>query len=86
MSRDLRRVVLETLSDIAPEADLSRLDPRTSFRDQLDIDSMDQLNFVIALHEKLGVDVPERDYPKLETLAGCVDYLSARIPGERGRG
>jgi acyl carrier protein len=46
-------------------------------RDQLDIDSMDFLNFVIALHERLGVDVPERDYPQLATFDGCVEYLAA---------
>ena len=80
MKQDLQRVVLDTLNEIAPEADLSQLDAKTSFRDQLDIDSMDQLNFVIALHRKLGVEVPERDYPKLETLSGCLDYLAARIP------
>ena len=46
-------------------------------REELDIDSMDFLNFVIGLHERTGIDVPERDYPKLATLAGCVSYLSA---------
>jgi acyl carrier protein len=81
MTIDLRSAVLQTLGEIAPEVDLSRLDPKVSFREALDIDSMDQLNFVIALHRKLGVEVPERDYPKLETLAGCIDYLSRRMPG-----
>jgi acyl carrier protein len=46
-----------------------------SFRDQLDIDSMDFLNFVIAVHEALHVEIPEADYPKLITLNGCVAYL-----------
>ncbi|MBZ5703592.1 MAG: hypothetical protein LAN84_17305, partial [Acidobacteriia bacterium] len=46
-------------------------------RDQLDIDSMDLLNFVIALHQELHVEIPEADYPKLATLQGCVDYLFA---------
>jgi acyl carrier protein len=49
-----------------------------SFRDQLDIDSMDFLNFVIAVHEALHVEIPEADYPKLATLNGCVEYLAAR--------
>jgi acyl carrier protein len=51
--------------------------PDVPFRDQLDLDSMDYLNFVIALHAALGVEIPEADYPKLATLEACVDYLAA---------
>ena len=74
---DIRAIVLRTLGEIAPEADLSTLKADVSFRDQLDVDSMDLLNFVIALHAALHVDIPEADYPRLATLAGCVDYLAA---------
>jgi len=72
----VRSIALEVLSRIAPEADSLTVDPGVSLRDQLDIDSMDFLNFVIGLHKELGVDIPEVDYPKLSTLDGCVDYLS----------
>ncbi len=74
---DLKGTVLRILGGIAPEADLGTLKPDVSFRDQLDIDSMDFLNFVIALHEELKVDIPESDYPKLSSLNGCVAYLTA---------
>jgi len=74
---EIRATVLRTLGEIAPEADLSTLEPDVSFRDQLDVDSMDLLNFVIALHARLHVDIPEADYPKLATLDGCMDYLAA---------
>lgn len=78
MTRDeLRAVVLRALGDVAPEADLTGLDPRVSFREQLDLDSMDVLNFVTALHDALGVDVPESKYPKVATLEGAVEYLAA---------
>jgi acyl carrier protein len=60
---DLRRTVLEILGDIAPEVDLKTPAPDKALRHELDIDPMDFLNFVIALHEKLGVDIPEADYP-----------------------
>ncbi len=60
---ELRQTVLNTLGDIAPEADLAALPPDKDLREELDIDSMDFLNFVIALHEKLGVDIPEADSP-----------------------
>jgi acyl carrier protein len=75
---ELRKIVLDTLGDIAPEADLSSLAPSKDLREELDIDSMDFLNFVIALHERLGVDIPEADYPQLITLDGAVRYLETR--------
>lgn len=72
---DIRSVVLEELGNIAPEADLAILDPQADLRDALDIDSMDFLNFITAIHHRLGINVPELDYPKLITLAGAVKYL-----------
>ena len=79
MTRDeLRATLLRALGEIAPEADLAALRADVAFRDQLDLDSMDLLNFVVGLHAALGVDIPEADYPKLATLAASVDYLDAR--------
>jgi acyl carrier protein len=81
MTRDeIRATVLRVIGDIAPEADLAALAPDVALREQLDLDSMDLLNVVVGLHGALGVDVPERDYGRLSTLDGCVDYLSARLP------
>ncbi|HSE93182.1 MAG TPA: phosphopantetheine-binding protein [Methylomirabilota bacterium] len=79
MTREaLRATVLHVLGEIAPEADLAALSPGLAFREQLDLDSMDLLNFVVALHGALGVDIPEADYPKLATLDACVEYLEPR--------
>lgn len=79
LSRDqIRTAVLEELGNIAPEADLETLDPRGDLRDELDIDSMDHLNLMIALHKRLGIEIPERDYPKLLTVEAAVAYLLAR--------
>lgn len=75
---DIRRTVLTALGAVAPEADLSTLDPAEPIRDQLDLDSMDFLNFVVSLHERLGVEVPEADYNKLATVDGAVAYFTAR--------
>ncbi len=72
----LEQVVLGALASVAPEADLAALDRNVPLREQLDLDSMDFLNFVIAVHRALGVDVPERDYAKLATLESCVEYLA----------
>ena len=77
---ELRQLVLTLLSDIAPEIDPAQIQPDVSFRDQLDIDSMDFQNLMIALHKQTRIDVPERDYPTLITLNGAVAYLQARCP------
>jgi acyl carrier protein len=75
---DVRSTVLEVLSDVAPELEREKIDPRVELRDQLDLDSMDFLNFVLGLHKAFGVDIPEADYRKIGTLDGCVAYLAAR--------
>ena len=81
---EIRETVLRALGDIAPEADPATLKPDVSFRDQLDIDSMDFLNFIIAIDERLGVSVPEADYSKLPTLDALVDYLGEKLSAAGG--
>ncbi len=81
---ELRATVLRVLGEIAPEADPAEIKPDVSFRSQIDLDSMDVLNFVIALHEALGVEIPEADYPRLATLDGCVAYLGAALARRPG--
>jgi acyl carrier protein len=84
MNREqIRATVLEVLGQIAPEADPASIDPRVNLREQLDIDSMDFLNFLVALDKKLHVDIPERDYGQLTTLDACIDYLSDRQDRQR---
>jgi acyl carrier protein len=75
---DVRKVIVEALTRIAPEVDPASIQPGVNFRDQLDLDSMDFLNFVLALHERLGVEIPEIDYPRLYTLDLAVAYLAAK--------
>ena len=74
---DIRAALVEELGNIAPEADFTALDPTADLREALDIDSMDFLNFMTAVHKRLGVNVPEADYPKLFTLDGAVAYIAA---------
>jgi acyl carrier protein len=73
---EIRSAVLRILCQIAPEADPAQIAPQVSLREQLDIDSMDFLNFAIGLHKEFGVDIPEADYQKLLTLDGCTHYLA----------
>lgn len=82
-SAEMEQLVRETLRDIAPELDIDALPADDDMRDALDIDSVDFLNFVSALHEQTGVDIPERDYPLVSTVARCVEYLSRASGGPR---
>lgn len=77
---ELSALVLRVLEEAAPGVDLTGLDPALDFAEQIDIDSMDQLNFVIGLHEATGVEISERDYPKMSGLDACVAYLRAEMP------
>jgi acyl carrier protein len=77
-ANDITTVVRSILGGIAPEVDLDQVRPGADLRDELDIDSMDFLRFVVQLKERLGVDVPEADYPRIRSLAGCVSYLAGR--------
>lgn len=78
--QELRKVVLMTLNDIAPEVDGEMLKDDAPLRNQVDLDSMDWLNFLIGLHEKLGVDIPESDYAGLISLENILKYLRVRLP------
>ena len=78
-TRDIDAVVREELGNIAPEVDLKTIDPEANLREALDINFMDFLNFITAIHHRLGLDIPELDYPKLATLAGAIDYLKSKL-------
>jgi acyl carrier protein len=75
----IKKTIIDALTRIAPEIDAASIETNTSFRDQLDLDSMDFLNFVLALHDRLGIDIPEADYPRLSTLDGAIAYLAAKL-------
>lgn len=77
--KELRATVIDTLLAIAPEVEPAELRDDKPLRSQVDLDSMDWLNFLIALHEKLSVDIPEADYAKLVSLRDLLAYLAARL-------
>lgn len=86
MNRDDARALLaRLLHRIAPEAELAGVDPGAALQEALDLDSMDLLNLVTALHDETGIDVPERDYPSIASIEGFVDYVVA-ASGGRGEG
>jgi acyl carrier protein len=75
---DARELIHTVLHGIAPEVELDLVDPDAMLQDEMEIDSMDFLNFVTAIHQRTGVEVPERDYPELASLSGAIAYLTDR--------
>jgi acyl carrier protein len=75
----LRSAVFDALRHIAPEIKPDDLEPGTPLRDQVDLDSMDWLNLLDALHAKLAVEIPEADYEKLVTLNDLLAYLKRKV-------
>jgi len=76
-TQEISSQVLRLLGNIAPEAGLGGIRPDVPFREQFDLDSMDMLNFVIALHKEFQIEIPEADYSKLATLESSISYLEA---------
>ncbi|MCK9379891.1 MAG: acyl carrier protein [Sulfuritalea sp.] len=76
---EIRAVALATLLSIAPEVEADQLRGDRPLRNQVDLDSMDWLNFLLGLHEKLKVDIPEADYARLITLDDVVAYLQKKL-------
>jgi acyl carrier protein len=74
----IKKVALEIIRKIAPEADIENLDPADRLRNQFDFDSVDFMNFAVALQTQLKVEILEEDYPQLATLKGCIAYLKSK--------
>lgn len=72
-------VVIDALVEVAPEIDRAEILPDIDLRQELDIDSMDFLNFLIHLHERFSIEIPEEDYPRLATVDGCVAYIRSKL-------
>ena len=72
---DVRDQILSVLTTIAPEVEADDIRDDVLLRDQVDLDSMDWLNFLIGIHKRLHVDIPESDYASLRTLTDVVRYV-----------
>ncbi|MFI5178394.1 MAG: acyl carrier protein [Vicinamibacterales bacterium] len=75
---EMHDVVVGVLTRIAPELNPASVRPGVNLREELDLDSMDFLKFMLGLHERLGVEIPESDYPRLYTIDGAVAYLTSK--------
>jgi acyl carrier protein len=75
---DIRGEILSVLTAIAPEVEPEDIEDDVLLRDQIDLDSMDWLNFLVGIHKRLNVDIPEADYASLRTLADVMNYVVTR--------
>lgn len=75
----IRNVILDILSRIAPDEDLSDLNDEIAFRDQMELDSMDFLDIVMELRKLYRIQIPEDDYENLTTMATTVSYLEPKL-------
>ncbi len=76
---EIQTRIVAQLAKIAPDTNPAAIDPEADFRDALDIDSMDVLNVLTAVHSELGVDIPDRDQGRLMTLRALTDYVAERL-------
>ena len=72
---EIKKTIFQSLKQIAPDTEPSALQPDESIRETLNIDSFDTLQFIVALNEKLGIEIPEQDYGKITTLKDLVSYI-----------
>ena len=80
---NIRSEVLSVLTTIAPEVEPEDIRDEELLRDQVDLDSMDWLNFLVGIHKRLNIEIPESDYALLRTLADVVGYVTQRATASR---
>lgn len=79
IEQQVKNIILNIISVVAPDADLSGLKGDVGLRDQLDLDSMDFLDIVMELRKRYKVEVPKEEYPLLATLDSCISYLTPKL-------
>ena len=82
---EIRQVLLDILSRIVPDEDLSGLKDEVPFREQIELDSMDFLDIVMELRKRHGIEVPEADYMQLASLDSCAEYLTPKFNALAGK-
>lgn len=75
---EIKQILFQLLKRIAPDTEPSALKPDENIRETLNIDSFDSLQFIVALNEKLGIEIPEEEYGKISTLKNTLDYIKTK--------
>ena len=80
---ELRQLILEEIGNIAPEVEGAPISDDEDLREALDLDSMDIFNIVVALSQRLEIDIPDADVGQLVTIGGGMNYLKLRVAQKR---
>ena len=80
-AEEVRQVLLDILSRIVPDEDLTVLQDSVPFREQIELDSMDFLDIVMELRKQYRIQIPEEDYANMNTMGGAVSYLVPLMKG-----
>ncbi len=76
---EIQQLVITAIQQVAPEIEFDDVDPDAEIRDECDLDSMDVLNYLIALKKLTGVNIAEADYPKVASLNKMSHYLKQKL-------
>jgi acyl carrier protein len=71
MEERLREIIAEQLG-----VDESKIVPSASFAGDLDADSLDLVELIMALEEEFGVEIPDTDAEKILTVGDALNYLN----------
>lgn len=80
---EIKKTLFQLLKKIAPETEPSELKLDENIRETLNIDSFDALQFIVALDEKLGIEIPEQDYGKTSTLKSLLSYIKYKMDKQK---
>ena len=80
-AEEIKQTLVKSLKSIAPDTEPAQLQPDDNIRQTLGIDSFDYLQFIVAIDEQFGIETPEEDYGKIQTLRELTEYVAARVKG-----
>lgn len=52
--------------------------PEASFVDDLGADSLDTVELVMALEEEFGIEIPDEDAEKIQTVGDAIKYIEEK--------
>lgn len=70
MLEKMREIISEQLG-----VDENNIDLNTSFKDDLDADSLDLFELIMAIEDKFNVEIPSDDVANLDTVEDVIEYL-----------
>ncbi len=70
---EVRKIIVELLG-----ADPAKVTPEARFREDLEADSLDLVELIMAFEEKFGGEISDEDAQKITTVGEAVSYLDSR--------